>query len=141
MTAENVIERQGQTLDGESVNQLKDQLKATWEKLPDEDKATVALELIETLVEGERLLFREALDIRWPITSESLPATFALLTITPDDLAQIGLVEEDIELFDDDKLQEMSTDIRDHYVVQGFWEELKYHTNHFLGGLQKHNRK
>lgn len=141
MTAENATEKQSHTLGGESVNQLKDQLKAIWEQLPDEDKATMALELIEAFVEEERLSFREALDIRWPITSESLPATFALLTITPDDLAQIGLVEEDIELFDDDKLQEMSTDIRDHYVVQGFWEELKYHTNHFLGGLQKQDRK
>ena len=141
MTAENAAEKLDQTPDSESANQLKDQLKETWEQMQDDDKDTMALELIETLVEEERLSFREALDIRWPITSESLPATFALLTITPDDLVQIGLVEEDIELFNDDKLQEMSTEIRDHYVVQGFWEELKYHTIHFLSSLRKPNQK
>ncbi len=130
-----------QTPDSEFVNQLKDQLRTVWEQLPDEEKAKMAVELLEDMEEGERRSFREALDTRWPISSESIPATFALLMITPNDLEQIGLDEEEIGLFDDAKLREMSLDIRHHYVVQGFWEELKYHTNHFLGGLRKPNQK
>ncbi|MBK8903080.1 MAG: hypothetical protein IPM53_17960 [Anaerolineaceae bacterium] len=141
MSAENFSSKPEQIPDSEFVNQLKDQLRATWEKLPDGEKATMAIELLKDMEEVERLSFRETLDARWPITSESVPATFALINITPDDLEQIGLDEEEIEFFDESKLQEMSTEIRDHYVVQGFWEELKYHTNHFLGGLRKQNQK
>ncbi len=130
-----------QTPDSEFVNQLKDQLKTAWEQLPDGEKVTMAVELLGDLEEGERRSFREALDTRWPITSESTPATFALLMITPDDLEQIGLDEEEIGLFDEEKLREMSLDIRNHYVVHGFWEELKYHTTHFIGSLRKPNQK
>lgn len=97
----------------------------------------MAVELLEDMEEGERLSIREAIDTSWPITSESVPATFALIMITPDDLAQINLDEEEIKLFNDEKLQEMSLDIRNHYIIHGFWEELKYHTTHFLGGLRK----
>ena len=101
----------------------------------------MAVELLDDMEEGERLSFRETLDTKWPITSESVPATFALLMITPDDLAQIGLDEEEIKIFDDEQLQKMSAEIRHHYVVQGFWEELKYHTIHFLGDLRKPDQK
>lgn len=101
----------------------------------------MAVTLLEDLEERERHLFREVFDAKWPITSESVPATFALIKITPSDLAQIGLDEEEIMFFDESRLQEMSTEIRDHYVVQGFWEELKYHTTHFLGNLRKPNQK
>lgn len=141
MTVEHSRQKPDQLPVVDSANQLKDQLRATWEQIPDEDKEMIALELLEALEEERRRSLREAIDIRWPITSDSIPATFALILISPDDLAQIGLVEDEIELFDDDKLRQMSTDIRDHYVVQGFWEELKYHTVHFLGGLQKQKQK
>ncbi|MAT96387.1 MAG: hypothetical protein CL608_04520 [Anaerolineaceae bacterium] len=101
----------------------------------------MAVELLEDLEEGERVSFRETFDTRWPITSESVPATFALIMITPDDLEQIGLVEDEIELFNEEKLREMSLGIRNHYVSHGFREELKYHTNHFLGGLRKQKQE
>lgn len=134
MTAEHSLGKPEQTPDTETVNHLKDQLKAVWRQLPDEQKATMAIELLDDVMGGvERPSFREALDRRWPVTSKSIHATFALLTITHDDLEEIGLVEDEIKLFDEEKLQELSTDIRHHYVVQGFWEELKYHTAHFLG--------
>lgn len=134
MTAEHSPEKPGQTLDSESVAQLKDQLKAVWQQLPDEQKATMAIELLEGVMAGEeRPSFREAVDRRWPVTSQSIHATFALLTITHDDLAEIGLVEDEICLFDEEKLWELSSEIRHHYVIQGFWEELKYYTAQFLG--------
>ena len=141
MTVEHPRQKSEQLPVVESANRLKDQLRAVWEQIPDEAKATLAVELLKDLEERERLSFRVAFDTRWPIASESVPATFALISISPDDLAQIGLVEEEIERFDDDKLRQMSTDIRDHYVAHGFWEELKYHTAHFLGGLRKPNQK
>lgn len=133
MTAEHSPEKPDQTF-SESVVHLKDQLKAVWRQLPNEEKATIAVELLEDVMAGEEgLSFREALDKRWPVTSNSIHATFALLTITHDDLAEIGHVEDEIKLFDEEKLRELSSEIRHHYVVQGFWEELKYHTAHFLG--------
>lgn len=137
MTTERSAEKPDQTLDSESVAHLKDQLQAIWQQLPDEQKATIAIQLLEDVMSGEeKLSFREALDKRWPVTSESIYRTFALRTITPDDLEEIGLVEDEIQCFDADKLQELSNEIRHHYVVQGFWEELKYHTAHFLGGIR-----
>jgi hypothetical protein len=139
MTAEHSPVKPDQTTDSEFVNQLKDQLKTAWEQLPDEAKVTMALELLEDMEEGARLSFRETFDTSWPTTSESVPATIALLMITPNDLEQIGLDEEEIGLFDEEKLREMSLNIRHHYVVQGFWEELKYHATHFLGSLRKPN--
>ena len=141
MTAEHSQAKPDQTPNPESANQLRDGLRTLWKQLPDEEKATMAVELLEDLEERDSLSFREAFDTKWPVTSESVPATFALIMITPDDLAQIGLEEDEIGMFDQGKLQEMSTEIRDHYVVQGFWEELKYHTNHFLGDLQKPDQK
>lgn len=141
MTAEHSQENLDQTPDSESVNHLKDQLRTMWEQLPDEEKTMLAIELLEDMEEGERLSFRKALDTRWPVTSDSIPAAFGLIMITPGDLDQIGLVEGEIELFDDEQLQKMSAEIREHYVVQGFWEELKYHTMHFLGSLPNHDQK
>lgn len=141
MAAENFSRKPEQIPDSEFVNQTKDKLRTAWEQLPQEEKATIAVELLEDLEEGERVSFREAFDTRWPITSESVPATFALIMIKPDDLAQMGVDEEEIELFNDESLREMSLDIRNHYVVHGFWEELKYHANHFLGGLRKQKQE
>lgn len=134
MTVERSLQKPDQSLDAESISHLKDQLKAVWQQLPDEDKAAMATELLEDVMTGEESIsFREAVDRRWPVTSQSIHATFALLTITHNDLVEIGLVEDEIKLFDEDKLQELSNNIRDHYVIHGFWEELKYHTAHFLG--------
>ena len=134
MTAEHSLGKPDQTPDTETVNHLKDQLKAVWQQLPVEQKATMAIELLEDVMAGEEsVTFREALDRRWPVTSESIHGTFALLTITHNDLEEIGLLEDEIKLFDEEKLRELSSEIRNHYVVQGFWEELKYHTAHFLG--------
>lgn len=141
MTVENFSRTPDQVPDLEFISQLQEQLKVAWEQLPDTEKASTAVMLLEDLEERERHLFREAFDTKWPITSESVPATFALIKITPDDLAQIGLDEEEITFFDESRLQEMSTEIRDHYVVQGFWEELKYHTTHFLGSFRKPDQK
>jgi len=133
MSAEHSHKESKQMPDSEPVQHLKSQLKTAWKELPDEHKAAMALELMKDLMEGEdRLTFRETIDRQWPVRSESVHATFALLTITHDDLRQIGLDDEQASLIGDDKLSEMSEDIRDHYVVQGFWEELKYHITHVL---------
>lgn len=137
MTAENCSKKPVQIPDSENRNQLQNQLSAVWEQLAEEDRVIMAIELLADMGNEERLIFQEALDSRWPITSDSMPATFALLTITPDDLQQIGLVEDEIKLFDEAKLKELSTEIRNHYVAQGFWEELKYHTTHYLGEAAK----
>lgn len=122
-----------QSVDTELTNHLRDQLRATWEQVPAEEKSTVLLDLMESMTENERLSFQEAFFTKWPTTSANIPANFALMMITPDDLKQINLDEEEIERFNKEELRELSFNIRHHYVVQGFWEELKYHTAHFLG--------
>lgn len=121
----------------QSVNHLIDQVRVAWEQLPDEQKAIKIIELLENvIVEDKRQAFRETLDKHWPVNSNSIHATFALITITQEDLEEIGLIEDEAKFFDAEKLRELSMDIRDHYVNQGFFEELKYHTNHFLGGIR-----
>ena len=51
----------------EELHKLKDELVATWEQLPPEHQATMALVLVQTVMEGEwGEWMREAIATKWP---------------------------------------------------------------------------
>ena len=99
MSVEHRPEQPKLSPDAQRLLQLKEQLTTSWQELPAEHKASMALVLVEDLMESEyRLWFREALDTRWPVTSGTIHNGFALIQVSTDDLQEIGLDEAEIAL-------------------------------------------
>ncbi len=94
---------------------------------------SAALDLIQDVMESDAgLPFREELDNRWPVKRASLPATFALLTITREDLVEAHVNQAEMSLLADEDLATIGQTMRDHYVHDLFWPELEYHLTAIL---------
>jgi hypothetical protein len=70
--------------------------------------------------------FREAIDTRWPVKPKSLHATFALVSLSHDDLRRAHLDEAELAQLSDDDLVEIAGTVRNHFVQDVFWEEVEY---------------
>lgn len=117
----------------EQGRDIQDQITVLWNLLPESQQAIFALTLISWLMEGEQKhQFREAIDERWPVTTDTIYATFGLIQLTRQDLIRAHFNGAEISLLSDEDLTTIAQTMRDHYVHDVFWPELEYVTTAVL---------
>jgi hypothetical protein len=116
--------------------QTKDRLLVEWSLLPPEHQATMLLVLLNTVMQTDLAEWvSNALIIRSSLAQElQRPLTFPL--VTRDELTALPLTDEQLALFTESDLTEISRRMHNHYQQDLFWEELAFHTHQILA--EKH---
>lgn len=135
MSAEQSTEKPQMSSDPETLLSLKEVLLTIWQQLPPEHQASMAMVMLESLINGQyRQWIREAIDLRWPVTPDAFPDTFGLVQLSFDDLRRVQFDEDEIAQLDEQDLRAIAVTMRNHYVHDLFWYELRYVTQARLEG-------
>jgi hypothetical protein len=103
------------------------QIKALWQELPDAHQVALVLQLANSVMSGPlRLYLRYAMIQQWPVRPNELPVAFPRFEITEDDLIQANLDEEDAAQLTAENRQEIAETMRNHFIHDVFWPELRY---------------
>ncbi len=141
MSAERPAEFSHQASASELMRELKDKLLSECQELPLKEQGKLALELLDNVMNCQDkyhwLKLREAIDKRWPVKPQSIPSTFALVTLNHDDLQRAHLDDEELAQFDDDDLIEIARVVRNSFVHDIFWDEVEFVARAFLEQKQE----
>ena len=103
------------------------QILALWESMPKEQKAAVALTLIDSVMESEyRPWLLQNMAERWPLKTDELEYAYPQTEISELDLAKVQLDDEEISRLPEERRQEIATIMRNHYLYDVFWPELRH---------------
>ena len=111
--------------DPEAILGLKDKLLGLWAQLPPEYQATMALVLLQTVMESEwGPWMREALELGGAVETDPMHKPFAITSVCRADLKRCFSAEE-IAQFDDGDMKRLADKMGDWYVDQSFWTDLE----------------
>ena len=111
----------------ESISVAKEQLLAIWEALPNEHKATIALLLVNNVMEGEyQFWLQQAIAFRWPLKTEHLELAYPHFEISEQDLHRAHLDEAEIARLAPEHLRQIGAIMRNHYIHDVFWPEMQH---------------
>ena len=82
-----------------------------------------------------RPYLRHAMTQQWPVRPAKFPVAFPRFEITEDDLLNANLDEEDAVQPTSEHRQEIAETMRNHYVHDLFWPELRHVAGLVLGKL------
>lgn len=103
------------------------QIQALWQELPDAHQVALALKLVGSILESPyRPYFRHAMTQQWPIRPTEFAVAFPKFEITEDDLLNAYLDEEDTVQLTAEHCQEIAETMRNHYIHDLFWPELRH---------------
>ena len=114
------------------------EIQALWQQLPEEHQVSLVLQLTSDIMSGVyRPYLRHAMMQQWPVRPEEFPVAFPRFEITEDDLLNAYLDEEDIVELTPAHLEEMADTMRNHYIHDLFWPELRHVAGLVLENLAK----
>jgi hypothetical protein len=103
------------------------QIHAIWQELPDTHQVALVLQLADSIMASAyRPYFRHALTQLWPVRPSELPVAFPKFEISHEDLIRANLDEEDAVQLTDAHRQEIGESMRNHYIHDLFWPELRH---------------
>jgi hypothetical protein len=120
----------------EQILSHKDELIAHWKTLPPEHQATVALTLVEEVINGDwGTWLREALTLAaFPPTEAPTHELLVRFWVTRNDLRAAQVSEAELAQLTDDDLAILGRTMRDHFIFDVFHQELGYVTEVYLNG-------
>lgn len=126
------------SFEAEYLLSLKDALLERWQQLPTEHQATMALVLLNTVMEGEwGEWMKEAIALRYPSDTDTADKSFPITRLSREDLKEVGLEDEEIARLTDEDLKDIARKMGDHYVNDWFWDELEFHAREVLDKKQR----
>lgn len=112
------------------------QIKGLWQELPDEHQVSLVLQLTSDIMSGAyRPYIRHAMTQQWPVRPAEFPIAFPKFEINEDDLLNAYLDEEDLVQLTAEHRQEIADTMRNHYIHDLFWPELRHVTGLVLENL------
>ena len=118
----------------EQLTMLKDDILQRFEALPPEHQATMGLVMVKDMMQGEwGTWFIQALN-RIYVPLGPFP------TVDRSELALANFTQEEIAELSDADMTTINRRMRDHYVSDLFWDELRFHTEHVLVSNHAENR-
>jgi hypothetical protein len=118
----------------EKLLATKNELRALWQQLPVAHQATMAMVLVQTVMDGPwgRWL-KEALALRWPEEDDPWRKPFPVTRICRNDLKEIQFTEVEIAGLSDQDMARIAREMEDGYLDPTFWSVLEAATKAVLG--------
>lgn len=103
------------------------QMQAMWQALPEAHQVALALQFVDTIMNGEyRPYFLHLMAQKWPLKTTELEGGFPRIEISEDDLLRANLDEEEIDQLTEEHLLQVSEIMRSHYIHDLFWPEVQH---------------
>lgn len=127
--------------DAEPFTEEMAQIQALWQELPDSHRVALALELVGSILESPyRPYFRHTMTQQWPIRPAEFPVAFPKFEITQEDLLRANVAEEDTAHLSAEYRNKISETMRNHFIHDLFWPELRHVAGLVLENLSGHHK-
>ena len=114
------------------------QIETLWRQLPETHQVSLVLRLADGIMNDVyRPYLRHAMTQQWPVRPAEFHVAFPRFEITEDDLLNAYLDEEDVVQLTPEHLEEMADTMRNHYIHDLFWPELRHVAGLVLENLAK----
>lgn len=121
----------------EQLLATKDRLKTLWRELPVAHQATMAMVLMQPVMDGKwGTWLKEAIALRWPEEDNPLHKPFPVTSICRADLQEIQFTGAEIAGLSDEDMTHIASRMEDLYVESAFWETLEGVANDVLAGKE-----
>jgi len=103
------------------------QLKTLWRRLPAEQQVTLGLHFVETILKGNyRQYFLHVNAKKHLLKTTELESAYPTIEISEADLRQANLDHREIAQLEIEDRRTMAETIRNHYIYDLFWPELRH---------------